>query len=154
MAFFIVVAGLFVKPRVLKPQVDSTATCSARASTCEALATRPGGRSLHAPIDRCRRASVQSVSLSMNGPVMGSSQISGFSIELRHEPTSGCRRTRRSSLKLHDRRLKVVRDGVRPGDRRASSTLINETMARRFFLADPVASAGHDASSSARQILS
>jgi predicted permease len=91
-------------------------------------------------LDRVRALpGVQSASLSMNGPVMGSSQISGFSIE-GYTPRTGERMSTNEEIVTEDYfstvGLKIVRG--RPfgsGDRGEGSkaTLINETMARRFF---------------------
>ncbi len=82
---------------------------------------------------------VQSVSLSQNGPVMGSSQISSFSIE-GFTPRTGERMTTNEEFVTEDYfstvGLKIVRGRQFGSNDRASgskSTLINDTMARRFF---------------------
>jgi putative ABC transport system permease protein len=82
---------------------------------------------------------VQSVSLSLNGPVMSSTQMSGFSIE-GYTPRTGERMVTNEEIVTEDYfatvGLKVVRGRpFGPGDRAEGSraTLINETMARRFF---------------------
>jgi predicted permease len=98
---------------------------------------------------------VQSVSLSMNGPVMGSSQISGFSIE-GYTPRTGERMSTNEEIVTENYfstvGLRVVRGRpFEPGDRTEASkaTLINETMARRFFPGqDPIGKRwAYDASS-------
>ena len=91
-------------------------------------------------LDRVRALpGVQSASLSLNGPVMGSSQISGFSIE-GYTPRTGERMSTNEEIVTEDYfstvGLKIVRGRTfGSGDRGEGSkaTLINETMARRFF---------------------
>jgi predicted permease len=88
---------------------------------------------------------VQSVSLSQNGPVVTSSQISGFSIE-GSTPRSGERMSTNEEIVTEDYFSTVGLHLVRgrpfgPADRAegSRSTLINETMARRFFSGqDPI----------------
>jgi len=88
---------------------------------------------------------VQSASLSQNGPVVTSSQISGFSIE-GYTPQSGERMSTNEEIVTEDYfstvGLRIMRGRpFGPGDRGAGSrsTLINETMARRFFSGqDPI----------------
>ena len=88
---------------------------------------------------------VQSASLSQNGPVMTSSQISGFSIE-GYTPQTGERMSTNEEIVTEDYfstvGLRLLRGrSFGPGDRVESSkaTLINETMAKRFFAGqDPI----------------
>jgi predicted permease len=82
---------------------------------------------------------VESASLSMNGPVMTSSQISGFSIE-GYTPRSGERMSTNEEIVTEDYfstvGLRILRGrSFGPADRSkgSRSTLINETMANRFF---------------------
>ena len=88
---------------------------------------------------------MESVSLSQNGPVVTSAQMSGFSIE-GYTPRAGERMTTNEEVVTEDYfstvGLKVLRGRpFGPADRVAGSkaTLINDTMARRFFAGqDPV----------------
>jgi predicted permease len=88
---------------------------------------------------------VQSASLSQNGPVITSSQISGFSVE-GHTPRPGERMSTNEEIVTEDYfatvGLRIVRGrSFGPADRAegSRSTLINETMARRFFSGqDPI----------------
>ena len=88
---------------------------------------------------------VESVSLSQNGPVVTSAQMSGFSIE-GYTPRAGERMTTNEEVVTEDYfstvGLKVLRGRpFAPADRVAGSkaTLINDTMARKFFAdQDPV----------------
>ena len=88
---------------------------------------------------------VESASLSQNGPVVTSAQMSGFSIE-GYTPRTGERMTTNEEIVTENYfstvGLKVLRGRpFGPADRVAGSkaTLINETMARRFFAGqDPV----------------
>ena len=82
---------------------------------------------------------VESASLSQNGPVITSSQISGFSIE-GYTPRAGERMSTNEEIVTEDYfstvGLRIVRGRpFGPADRSKESraTLINETMARRFF---------------------
>jgi predicted permease len=82
---------------------------------------------------------VQSVSLSQNGPVMSSSQISGFAIE-GYTPRSGERLSTNEEFITEDYfatvGLKVLQGrAFTPADRVKGSkaTLVNETMAKRFL---------------------
>ena len=82
---------------------------------------------------------VESASLSQNGPVITSSQISGFSIE-GYTPRAGERMSTNEEIVTEDYfstvGLRIVRGRpFGPADRSKQSraTLINETMARRFF---------------------
>ncbi len=88
---------------------------------------------------------VQSASLSQNGPVVTSSQISGFSIE-GYTPREGERMSTNEEIVTEDYfatvGLRVLRGrGFTSADRAPGShaTLINETMAKRFFSGqDPI----------------
>ena len=88
---------------------------------------------------------VQSASLSMNGPVITSSQISSFSIE-GYTPQTGERMSTNEEIVTEDYfstvGLRIVRGrSFVAGDRVEGSkaTLINETMAKRFFAGqDPI----------------
>ena len=88
---------------------------------------------------------VQSVSLSQNGPVMTSSQISGFSIE-GYTPRTGERMSTNEEIVTEDYfatvGLRVVRGrpfGAADRVEGSKATMINETMARRFFAGqDPI----------------
>ncbi len=88
---------------------------------------------------------VESASLSQNGPVVTSSQISGFSVE-GYTPRSGERMSTNEEIVTEDYfstvGLRILRGRpFGPADRAegSKSTLINETMARRFFSGqDPI----------------
>jgi predicted permease len=88
---------------------------------------------------------VQSASLSQNGPVMTSSQISGFSLE-GYTPRPGERMMTNEEIVTEDYfstvGLRIVRGrpfGAADRAAGARSTLINETMARRFLAGqDPI----------------
>jgi predicted permease len=88
---------------------------------------------------------VQSASLAQNGPVVTSSQISGFSIE-GYAPRDGERMLTNEEIVTEDYfstvGLRIVRGRpFSPADRVPASrvTLINETMARRYFAGqDPI----------------
>ena len=88
---------------------------------------------------------VESVSLSQNGPVVTSAQMSGFSIE-GYTPQTGERMTTNEEVVTENYfatvGLKVLRGrpfGAADCVAGSKATLINETMARRFFAGqDPV----------------
>ncbi len=82
---------------------------------------------------------VASASFSQNGPVFGSSQISGFGIE-GYTPRQGERMTTNEETVTEQYfstvGLRVIEGrGFTPDDRRpgAKATLVNQTMAKRFF---------------------
>jgi predicted permease len=141
----LIVAGLFVRSlRVL-------ATSEVGFDRDRVLAARFDVRSLGLPPESRQQLyrrllervgalpGVQSVSLSQNGPVVPSSQISGFSIE-GYTPRTGERMSTNEEIVTEDYfstvGLRVLRGrGFTAADRSpgAHPTLINETMAKRFF---------------------
>jgi predicted permease len=141
----LIVAGLFVRSlrhlatseigfdrdRVLAARLD-TRSLGLRSEGRQALYQRLVDRVSALP-------GVQSVSLSQNGPVVSSSQISSFAIE-GYTPRAGERLTTNEEI-VTERYfetvgLRILRGrGFTAADRAPGSraTLINETMAKRFF---------------------
>jgi len=147
----LIVAGLFVRSlRVLSASeigFDRNQVLGARVDV-RSLGYSAGQRQVlyQRIVERVRALpGVQSVSLSQNGPVIPSSQISGFSIE-GYTPRAGERLSTNEEIVTEEYfatvGLRVLRGRpFGPGDRAegARATLINETMARRFFGAqDPI----------------
>ena len=129
--------------------MDSIATtCWARALDVRSLGYSADERQVlyRRLLDRVQALpGVESASLSQNGPVITSSQISGFSIE-GYTPRAGERMSTNEEIVTEDYfstvGLRIVRGRpFGPADRGkgSRSTLVNETMARRFFSGqDPI----------------
>jgi predicted permease len=141
----LIVAGLFVRSlRHLATSdigFDRDRVLAARLDI-RSLGLPPGGRDAlyQRLIDRVSALpGVQSVSLSQNGPVVSSSQISGFAIE-GYTPGAGERLSTNEEI-VTERYfetvgLRILRGrGFTAADRApgARATLVNETMAKRFF---------------------
>ena len=146
----LVVAGLFVRSlRGWRPPRSASIASmySGRASMCAAWAIRGPAPGPLSPPPRSPRVAArrESASLSQNGPVVTSAQISGFSIE-GYTPRAGERMTTNEEVVTEDYFSTVglqfcaAGRSARPiASRDRKATLINETMARRFFAGqDPV----------------